>query len=84
MKMVALAAPGCDRMDRASEFDFYDLAQKVGFQEKTRKTDGREGSQSVLLVNWSVTICPKGFQIVPHCSIGKPGCPQGFQIVPYG
>ena len=47
-------------MDRASDLDIYDRLQKVGFQEKTRKTDGREGSQSVLLVNWSVTICPVG------------------------
>ena len=31
---------------------------------ETRKTDGREGSQSVLLVNWSVTICPKRLHIV--------------------
>ena len=56
----------CDGMDRASDLDIYDLLQKVGFQEKTRKTDGREGSQSVLLVNWSVTICPVGILWICH------------------
>ena len=71
-------------MDRASDLDIYDRLQKVGFQEKTRKTDGRGGSQSVLLVNWSVTICPDSPN--PMVSIeNSTKCPFGvLQFVQIG